>query len=290
MRLVGRRFVAGPDQPFVGGIVGSQHDKNFRSRDEEITKFAAAGGADELGVNLQRLFELFPLKQPLGLLLKGVPVHGRRGRAHGLTARQHHEPRQYGRRREAFQHLQSLHSSVARGQHDRMGSNSTGTLYVVATPIGNLDDISPRACRVLDSVDLIAAEDTRRTRGLLSKFGVKTPTISCHDHNEARQIPGLLERLQRGESVALVSDAGTPLLSDPGLLLVRAVHDAGVPVIAVPGPSALAAALSVAGLPTDRFVFEGFLPRRTGPRRARLREPVAGNRHRRVVRIGAPGP
>ena len=151
-----------------------------------------------------------------------------------------------------------------------MRSNSTGTLYVVATPIGNLDDISPRACRVLDSVDLIAAEDTRRTRGLLSKFGVKTPTISCHDHNEVRQTPGLLDRLQRGESVALVSDAGTPLLSDPGLLLVRAAHDAGVPVVSVPGPSALAAALSVAGLPTDRFVFEGFLPRRTGPRRARL--------------------
>jgi len=152
-----------------------------------------------------------------------------------------------------------------------MSSTSTGTLYVVATPIGNLDDISPRACRVLDSVDLIAAEDTRRTRGLLSKFGIKTPTISCHDHNEARQIPGLLGRLHRGESVALVSDAGTPLLSDPGLLLVRAAHDAGVPVVSVPGPSALVAALSVAGESTDRFVFEGFLPRRTGPRRSRLK-------------------
>ena len=152
-----------------------------------------------------------------------------------------------------------------------MNSTSTGTLYVVATPIGNLDDLSPRACRVLDSVDLIAAEDTRRTRGLLSKFGVKTPTISCHDHNEARQTPGLLERLQRGESVALVSDAGTPLLSDPGLLLVRAAHDAGVPVVSIPGPSAVAAALSVAGESTDRFVFEGFLPRRAGPRRSRLK-------------------
>ena len=152
-----------------------------------------------------------------------------------------------------------------------MSSTSTGTLYVVATPIGNLDDISPRACRVLDSVDLIAAEDTRRTRGLLSKFGIKTPTISCHDHNEARQIPGLLERLHRGESVALVSDAGTPLLSDPGLLLVRAAHDAGVPVVSVPGPSALVAALSVGGESTDRFVFEGFLPRRAGPRRSRLK-------------------
>ena len=124
---------------------------------------------------------------------------------------------------------------------------------------------------MLDSVDLIASEDTRRTRGLLSKFGVKTPTISCHDHNEARQTPGLLERLQRGESVALVSDAGTPLLSDPGLLLVRAAHDADVPVVSIPGPSALAAALSVAGEPTDRFVFEGFLPRRAGPRRGRMK-------------------
>ena len=156
-----------------------------------------------------------------------------------------------------------------------MRSNSTGTLFVVATPIGNLDDISPRACRVLESVDLIAAEDTRRTRGLLSKFGVKTPTISCHDHNEARQTPRILERLQRGESVALVSDAGTPLLSDPGLLLVRAAHDAGVPVVSVPGPSALAAALSVAGESTGRFIFEGFLPRRPGHRRRRL-ESLAG--------------
>ena len=151
-----------------------------------------------------------------------------------------------------------------------MSSASTGTLYVVATPIGNLDDLSPRACRVLGSVDLIAAEDTRRTRGLLSKFGVKTPTISYHDHNEANRSAILLKRLQDGESVALVSDAGTPLLSDPGLLLVRAAHEAGVPVVSVPGPSALSAALSVAGEPTERFVFEGFLPRRAGPRRARL--------------------
>ena len=151
-----------------------------------------------------------------------------------------------------------------------MSSTSTGTLHVVATPIGNLDDISPRACRVLGSVDLIAAEDTRRTRGLLSKFGIKTPTISYHDHNETSRAPALLKRLQDGESIALVSDAGTPLLSDPGLLLVRSAHEAGVPVVPVPGPSALTAALSVAGEPTGRFVFEGFLPRRAGPRRARL--------------------
>ena len=152
-----------------------------------------------------------------------------------------------------------------------MNTSITGTLYVVATPIGNLDDLSPRACRVLDSVDLIAAEDTRRTRGLLTNFGVKTPLISYHDHNESRQTPGLLGRLQNGQSIALVSDAGTPLVNDPGLTLVRAAHDAGVPVLSIPGPSALPAALSVAGLPTDRFVFEGFLPRRSGPRRARLK-------------------
>lgn len=152
-----------------------------------------------------------------------------------------------------------------------MSSTSAGTLYVVATPIGNLDDLSPRACRVLGSVDLIAAEDTRRTRGLLSKFGVKTPTISYHDHNESSRSQALLKRLRGGESVALVSDAGTPLLSDPGLPLVRAAHEAGVPVVPVPGPSALTAALSVAGEPTGRFVFEGFLPRRAGPRRTRLK-------------------
>ena len=151
-----------------------------------------------------------------------------------------------------------------------MSPSSLGTLYVVATPIGNLDDISPRACRVLDAVDLIAAEDTRHTRRLLSHNGINTSLISYHDHNESRQTPGLLRRLQDGKSVALVSDAGTPLLSDPGLTLVRAAHDAGLAVVSVPGPSALVAALSVAGLPTDRFVFEGFLPRRAGPRQKRL--------------------
>ncbi len=151
-----------------------------------------------------------------------------------------------------------------------MSLHSTGTLYVVATPIGNLDDLSPRARQVLDTVDLIAAEDTRHTRGLLSHNGVKTPLIAYHDHNESRQAPTLVRRLQGGETIALVSDAGTPLLSDPGLTLVRAAHDACIPVVAVPGPNALVAALSVAGLPADRFLFEGFPPRRPGPRRARL--------------------
>ena len=152
-----------------------------------------------------------------------------------------------------------------------MSLTSTGTLYVVATPIGNLDDISPRACRVLDSVDLIAAEDTRRTAGIAIEVWRQNTHNLVSRSQRGAQIPRLLERLHRGESVALVSDAGTPLLSDPGLLLVRAAHDAGVPVVSVPGPSALVAALSVAGESTDRFVFEGFLPRRSGPRRSRLK-------------------
>ena len=151
-----------------------------------------------------------------------------------------------------------------------MNIHSAGTLYVVGTPIGNLDDFSPRARRVLGAVDLIAAEDTRHTRELLSQNGIETPLIPCHDHNEEQQTPGLIRRLQAGDSVALVSDAGSPLLSDPGLVFVQAAHGAGIPVVSVPGPSALVAALSVAGLPTDRFLFEGFLPRRSGPRRARL--------------------
>ena len=149
---------------------------------------------------------------------------------------------------------------------------------------------APRACRILGSVDLIAAEDTRRTRGLLSKFSVKTPTISYHDHNEASRSAVLLKRLRGGESVALVSDAGTPLLSDPGLLLVRAAHEAGVPVVSVPGPSALTAALSVAGEPAARFVFQGFLPRRAGPRRARMKSLARESGTVLVVRIGAPDP
>lgn len=151
-----------------------------------------------------------------------------------------------------------------------MSTDTTGTLYVVGTPIGNLDDLSPRARRILDEVDLIAAEDTRRTRGLLSSIQVKSRLIAYHEHNEAQQAPGLVARLREGESIALVSDAGAPLLSDPGIVVVQAAHEAGIPVVSVPGPSALTAALSVAGLPTDCFVFEGFLPRRPGPRRSRL--------------------
>lgn len=145
-----------------------------------------------------------------------------------------------------------------------------GTLYVVATPIGNLHDLSPRARDVLATVGTIAAEDTRHTRQLLRHFGIDTPLISLHDHNERDRCGELVATLAAGASLALVSDAGTPLVSDPGYHLVCAAHAADVPVVAVPGPSSLIAALSIAGLPTDRFVFEGFLPARGPARRVRL--------------------
>jgi len=151
-----------------------------------------------------------------------------------------------------------------------MSKDTTGTLYVVGTPIGNLDDLSPRARQVLNAVGLIAAEDTRRTRGLLSSIGVKKRLIAYHGHNEAQQTPVLIAKLLSSESIALVSDAGAPLISDPGLVVVRAAREAAIPVVSIPGPSALTAALSVSGLSTERFVFEGFLPRRPGPRRSRL--------------------
>jgi 16S rRNA (cytidine1402-2'-O)-methyltransferase len=150
--------------------------------------------------------------------------------------------------------------------------SDAGTLYIIGTPIGNLGDLSPRAREVLAAADLIAAEDTRRTSGLLSRIGVETPVIAYHEHNEEQRAPELIERLARGESIALVSDAGTPTISDPGLRLVRGAQARGVAIAAVPGPSAVIAALSVAGLPTDRFVFEGFLPRRGAAREVRLRE------------------
>jgi len=151
-----------------------------------------------------------------------------------------------------------------------MNAVASGTLYVVGTPIGNLDDLSPRACSVLGAVDLIAAEDTRRTRRLLSSIGVNCQLIGYHDHNERERTPGLVSRLQRGESLALVSDAGMPSISDPGLRLVRAALAAGLAVVTVPGASAAAAALTISGLATDRYVFEGFLPRRGAARRQRL--------------------
>lgn len=147
---------------------------------------------------------------------------------------------------------------------------ASGTLYVVATPIGNLDDISARMLKTLQNVALIAAEDTRHSARLMQHFGINTPLIACHDHNERDQGLRLVERLLAGESIALISDAGTPLISDPGFHLVRAARAAGVPVVPVPGPCALIAALSAAGLPSDRFVFEGFLPARSSGRRQQL--------------------
>lgn len=145
-----------------------------------------------------------------------------------------------------------------------------GTLFVVATPIGNRDDLSPRARQVLREVDLIAAEDTRHTGRLLSHFGIETPQIALHEHNEERVVGQLIEKLSAGSSIALVSDAGTPLISDPGFRLVRSAHAANVPVSPLPGASALLSAVSVAGLPTDRFCFEGFLPAKQQARRTTL--------------------
>lgn len=141
---------------------------------------------------------------------------------------------------------------------------------MVATPIGNLGDLSPRARDVLSRVAIIAAEDTRHTGSLLQAFGIAASLVSLHEHNEAARTGALLRRLQAGEAVALVSDAGTPLVSDPGFELVRAAVAAGIQVIPVPGPSAVVTALSAAGLPTDRFAFEGFLPAKTAARRAAL--------------------
>ena len=145
-----------------------------------------------------------------------------------------------------------------------------GRLLVVATPIGNLADLSPRAREALGGAAVVAAEDTRHTRALLQAMGIGTPLVSLHAHNEPQRVPELLERLSAGEDVALVSDAGTPLLSDPGFELVSRAARAGFAIHAIPGPSAITAALAVAGLPTHRFCFEGFLPARAAERRAAL--------------------
>jgi 16S rRNA (cytidine1402-2'-O)-methyltransferase len=145
-----------------------------------------------------------------------------------------------------------------------------GTLYVVATPIGNLEDLTLRALRLLKEVDIVACEDTRRTRGLLTHFGIHAPVTSYFEHNKRTKGEVLLRALQEGKAVALVTDAGTPGISDPGFLLVRAARDAGIPVVPVPGPSAVVAALSAAGVPADRFVFDGFLPVKPGRRLHRL--------------------
>lgn len=147
-----------------------------------------------------------------------------------------------------------------------------GHLYVVATPIGNLGDLSPRALEVLRGVDAICAEDTRTSGALLAHFGVKKPLTALHEHNEEQIADGLVAKLRAGQSLALVSDAGTPLVSDPGFKLVRAARTAGVPVVALPGPCAAIAALSISGLPSDRFLFVGFLPSKASQRRAALEE------------------
>jgi 16S rRNA (cytidine1402-2'-O)-methyltransferase len=146
----------------------------------------------------------------------------------------------------------------------------SGKLFIVATPIGNLEDLTPRASKTLAEVDLIAAEDTRHTGRLLSHIGVNTRLLALHDHNEEKAVSGIIAALQSGQSVALVSDAGTPLLSDPGYRLVRAAHQSGIEVSPIPGASAVTAALSVAGLPTNRFCFEGFLPAKKAARRSAL--------------------
>ena len=147
-----------------------------------------------------------------------------------------------------------------------------GTLYLVATPIGNLEDITHRAVRLLGEVDLVACEDTRHTRKLLNHYGINTRTISYHEHNERERAVELLKSLKAGLDVALVSDAGTPAISDPGFRLARLAIENGVRVVPVPGASALITALVASGLPTDEFFFGGFLPARSGARRARLQE------------------
>ncbi|MEA2079943.1 MAG: 16S rRNA (cytidine(1402)-2'-O)-methyltransferase [Pseudomonadota bacterium] len=151
-------------------------------------------------------------------------------------------------------------------------SANSGSLYVVATPIGNLADLSSRAVEVLGSVDRIAAEDTRHSGRLMQYCSIQTPMLALHEHNERELAPRLVEDMLKGRSIALISDAGTPLISDPGFNLVRLAREAGVQVVPVPGPSALICALSVSGLPTDRFVFEGFLPAKRSARRNRLEQ------------------
>ncbi|HPF35141.1 MAG TPA: 16S rRNA (cytidine(1402)-2'-O)-methyltransferase [Candidatus Krumholzibacteria bacterium] len=147
-----------------------------------------------------------------------------------------------------------------------------GSCWLVATPIGNLDDVSLRALAVLGGVDLVLAEDTRRTRILLTRYGLKARLEAFHDHNKERQAPKVVERLRAGERVALVSDAGMPAVADPGFVLVRALREAGLPYSVVPGPSSVLAALVLSGLPTDRFLFAGYPPRKSGRLRTFLSE------------------
>jgi 16S rRNA (cytidine1402-2'-O)-methyltransferase len=162
----------------------------------------------------------------------------------------------------------------------------TGTFYIVATPIGNLEDMTLRAIRVLKEVDLIAAEDTRHTRHLLDRYQIETQLTSYHDHNKEEKAPVLVARMLEGKSVALVSDAGTPGISDPGYFLINLAIDQKVPVVPIPGATAAIAALSVSGMPTDKFVFEGFLPAKHGARLKRLQE--LANEERTIIFYEAP--
>ena len=159
-----------------------------------------------------------------------------------------------------------------------MSNNEKASLYIVATPIGNLSDMTQRAIEILQSVDVIAAEDTRHSGILLQHFAINTPSISLHDHNEQQRSETLLERLKQGESVALISDAGTPLISDPGYKLVSLVREHDIPVVPIPGSCAVITALSASGLPSDRFSFEGFLPPKQGARQQVLQSLIDESR------------
>ncbi len=169
-------------------------------------------------------------------------------------------------------------SSSKEVEKQRKASVDKGVLYVVATPIGNLADVSQRALEVLAAVDIIAAEDTRHSGRLLQQYQITSKTMALHDHNERDRAPDVIQRLAQGKSVALISDAGTPLISDPGFHLVRLAHEQGFKVVPVPGASAMLAALSAAGLPSDRFVFEGFLPSKSSARKKRLEVMVTESR------------
>lgn len=167
-----------------------------------------------------------------------------------------------------------------------MKINDFGVLYIVATPIGNLKDITFRAVEILQAVDVIAAEDTRHSVSLLQHYAVKTPVISLHEHNERERAAQILERLIQGEAVALISDAGTPLISDPGYFLVKEARNKGIRVVPIPGPSAAITALSAAGLPTDKFIFEGFLASKSKQRKDNLRALV--NESRTIIFYESP--
>lgn len=159
-------------------------------------------------------------------------------------------------------------------------------LYIVATPIGNLGDMSERAIEVLKEVDLIAAEDTRHSHTLMERFGIKTKITAYHEHNEEKVTQQLIQQIQKGESIALISDAGTPLINDPGYKLVVAAHDSKIKVIPIPGPSAIITALSAAGLPTNKFIYDGYLPAKSKARETRLKE--LKNESRTIVLYEAP--